>query len=333
MKAMQIYRQEKVEAHPLRLVEVPTPEIGDEEVLLRVHTCGVCHTDLHEIEGDLPLTQFPRIPGHEVIGRVERRGKKVSLHQVGDRVGVGWLHSTCQNCTFCNRRQENLCDTPQFTGYSVNGGYAEFMKVPQSFAYPIPSCFSNLEAAPLMCAGIIGYRSLKLSNIQPGQTLGLFGFGASAHIVIQIAQAWDCQTYVFTRSENHKQHARDLGATWVGTSKELPPKKLDNAITFAPVGSVVLDALRYLEKGGTVAINAIHLSDIPPISWGHLYYERIIRSVAHTTRQDAREFLAEAEKIGIQTEIHPYALTDANQALEAMKHSEINGAAVLEISP
>jgi len=329
MKAMVLINPEPIEKFPLKYTEILKPEPNRNEIRIKVRTCGVCHTDLHEIEGDLPVKKQSLIPGHEVIGIVEKCGEKVNNFSKGDRVGVPWLYSACGSCKYCKRGQENLCDEAKFTGYHVNGGYAEYMVVPSNYAYHIPKVFSDTEAAPLMCAGVIGYRSLRMSQIKPGETLGLFGFGASAHIVIQIAKYWNCEVFVFTRSKNHQEHAKDLGASWVGTSKDNPPRKIDRAISIVPSGLIIHDILRVLDKGGTLAINAIHLTDIPAIPWDLIYYERQIISVANTTRQDAIEFLKLAGEIPIKTEVHTYNLEDANIALQDLKNSKFNGAAVL----
>ncbi|MFX1533756.1 MAG: zinc-dependent alcohol dehydrogenase family protein [Promethearchaeota archaeon] len=331
MKAMVLSQPDLAENNPLKLMDLPIPEPKANEIRLRIKACGVCHTDLHEVEGELPLPQLPLIPGHEIVADVDKLGDKVTSFTLGDRVGVPWLYSSCMTCKYCQRGQENLCSEAKFTGYHVNGGYAEYTIVPESFAYHLPKNFSDVQAAPLLCAGVIGYRSIRLSDVKPGETLGLFGFGASAHIVIQIAHYWNCETYVFTRSKEHQEHARRLGAAWVGTSKDEPPKKIDRAILFAPAGSLVLDVLRVLDKGGTLAINAIYLSDIPPITWDLLYHERTVRSVANTTRQDAIEFLELAEKIPVKTDTQSFPLNQANKALQDMKASRINGAGVLVI--
>ncbi|MCF2139998.1 MAG: zinc-dependent alcohol dehydrogenase family protein [Candidatus Lokiarchaeota archaeon] len=332
MEIMKIDQPRKIESHPLKQTEIPIPMIGPKDILIKIRTCGVCHTDLHVVEGDLPMTTYPRIPGHEIIGIVKDIGPKVTMHTIGSRVGVAWLNSSCSNCKYCKTGKENLCSSAIFTGCTADGGFAEYIAVNEAYAYQIPSLYSDLHAAPLLCAGIIGYRSYKLSDIQPGQRLGLFGFGASAHIVLQIAQAMDCETYVFTRSPNHQSHARELGATWVGNPNQQPPKMLDSAITFAPVGEIVLRALNCVDKGGTLAINAVHLTDIPSFSYDQIYYERTLRSVAHTTREDAIEFLKFAEKTHILTEVNEYSLFEANEALEDLKYSRFSGAAVLRIS-
>ncbi|QEE17346.1 zinc-dependent alcohol dehydrogenase family protein [Promethearchaeum syntrophicum] len=331
MKAMVLRKTNTIEKLPLIYTEILKPEPQQNEIRIKIRTCGVCHTDLHEIEGDLPTKKLNLVPGHEIIGIVDKCGINVENFSNGDRVGVPWLYSACGTCKYCKRGQENLCDNAKFTGYNVNGGYAEYMVVSSNFAYKIPLIFSDAEAAPLMCAGVIGYRSIRLSQIKPGETLGLFGFGASAHIVIQIALYWKCKVFVFTRSKNHQEHARKLGASWVGTSKDNPPRKIDSAISFVPSGLIIHDILRVLDKGGTLAINAIHLTDIPAIQWNLLYYERQIISVANTTRQDAIEFLKLAGEIPIKIEVQTYNLKDANKALQDLKNSKFNGAAVLLI--
>ena len=329
MKAMVLRKTNTIEKSPLKYTEIPKPEPNKNEIRIKVRTCGVCHTDLHEIEGDLPIKKENLVPGHEVIGIVDKCGINVGNFSIGDRVGVPWLYSACGTCKYCKRGQENLCDDAKFTGYHVNGGYTEYMVVPSDYAYKIPNIFSDAEAAPLMCAGVIGYRSIKMSQIKPGETLGLFGFGASAHIVIQIAKFWNCEVFVFTRSKNHQEHAKKLGASWVGTSKDIPPRKIDRAISFVPSGLIIHDILKVLDKGGTLAINAIYLTDIPAIPWNLIYYERQIVSVANTTILDATEFLKLAEKIPIKTEVHTYKLIDANIALKDLKNSKFNGATVL----
>ncbi|HME55276.1 MAG TPA: zinc-dependent alcohol dehydrogenase family protein [Candidatus Lokiarchaeia archaeon] len=320
-----------IETSPLILEDVPVPEPGTGDVRIRVSTCGACHTDLHEVEGDLLPRGLPRIPGHEIIGTIDELGDDNEIFVKGERVGVSWLHVTCGICHYCTSGLENLCDSATFTGYDVDGGYAEYAIVPGSFAFRIPDAFTDAAAAPLMCAGIIGYRSLRLSGVKPGDRLGLFGFGASAHIAIQVALSWGCEIFVFTRSKEHQEHAKSLGASWAGTVDDEPPAKVQSGISFAPLGSVVLDALRFIDKGGTLAINAVSLTDIPPIPWELLYHERKITSVANVTRGDAVEFLAMAEKIHVETSITTYPLEEANQALLDMKLSNINGAAVLVI--
>ncbi len=252
MRAMVLTGFKSASERPLALREVPVPQAGTGEILIKVAFCGVCHTDLHIAEGDLPDVKLPRIPGHEVVGTVEARGAKSRRFKLGDRVGAAWLHSACGTCRFCRSGRENLCESARFTGYHTNGGYAEYMVVPEKFAYAVPRIFSDEEAAPLMCAGIVGYRSLKLSGIKPGGTLGLYGFGASAHVAIQVARHWGCRVFVFTRSEEHRRLAKKLGASWTGLAQEDPRTKLDSAIIFAPAGNLYLDALRVVDRGGTV---------------------------------------------------------------------------------
>jgi len=331
MKTMMLREARPIEEHPLKEVEVPEPTPGPGEVRIRVRACGVCHTDLHTVEGELDLPRLPIIPGHQIVGVVDQLGAEVTRFRLGDRVGVAWLHSSCGQCDFCRRGLENLCDQARFTGLHADGGYAQYTVVPADFAYPIPSGFPDLQAAPLLCAGVIGYRSLRLSEIQPGERLGLYGFGASAHVTIQVARHWGCEVFVFTRSEEHKQHARELGAAWVGDARDEPPVLLDSAITFAPAGWIVLEALRVLRKGGTVAINAIHMSPIPEMKYGLIYGERTLRSVANMTRRDAEELLQLAAQIPIHTDVEVYPLAEANRVLQRLKDRLVRGAAVLEI--
>ncbi len=322
-----------VEESPLLLAESPVPNPGPGEVRVHVRCCGVCHTDLHTVEGDLSLPKLPITPGHQIVGVVDAVGKQVHSLKEGDRVGIPWLYFTCGQCDYCRRGLENLCDYAQFTGYHANGGYAEAMVVSASYAHPLPPNFSDENAAPLLCAGIIGYRSYRLSGARRDMRLGLYGFGASAHLVIQLARHEGCEVYVFTRTPAHRELAKQLGAAWVGGAEETPPCELDAAIIFAPAGALVLDALRVLRKGGTVAIAGITMSPIPPLDYSLLYQERVLRSVANSTRQDVREFLELAAEVPLQTEIRLFDLEQANQALQALKKSEITGAGVLRIAP
>ncbi|HDI51771.1 alcohol dehydrogenase [candidate division KSB1 bacterium] len=331
MQAMLLQQPQPIENNPLQLVELPDPEPASHEIRIRIHSCGICHTDLHTIEAELPLPKLPLIPGHEIVGVVDRIGSNVTRFHPGDRVGIPWLNWTCGECQFCRRGQENLCENARFTGYHVDGGYAQYTIISENFAYPIPEQFSDSHAAPLLCAGIIGFRALRLSNIRPGERLGFYGFGASAHLAIQVAIHWGCQVYVFSRSEEHRQHARQLGATWVGIATENPPEKIHSAIIFAPAGWLIPEALRVLEKGGTLALAGIYMDSIPEMDYNLIYHERIIRSVANSTRQDAEEFLRLAAEIPISTQIESFPLREANRALQLMKHSKIRGAGVLEI--
>jgi len=330
MKAMLLETCKPAEENPLRLADLPAPEPGPGEILVRVEACGVCHTDLHTVEGDLGTQCLPVVPGHEVIGRVEALGDGCGRFPVGRRVGLAWLHATCGTCSYCARGLENLCESARFTGFDANGGYAELVKVPEAFAYAIPDGITPASAAPLMCAGIIGYRSLRLSGIEPGGRLGLYGFGASAHIAIQIARHWGCQVYVFTRSADHKAHARELGACWTGDATDRPPEKLQAAIHFAPVGWIVPHALEALDRGGTLALAGITMTATPELDYErHLYYERTLRSVTASTRRDGEELLRLAADIPIHTETTTHPLEDANAVLQALKRREVRGAAVL----
>ena len=322
-----------IDQNPLQLVDLPVPEPGAEDVLLRIKVCGVCHTDLHTVEGELPEVKLPIIPGHQVVGTVEKMGDKASRFKEGERVGVAWLYSSCTRCGYCTRENENLCESARFTGYHVNGGYSEYMVVPEKFAYVIPEIFSDEEASPLLCAGIIGYRALRLSEIKPDQRLGLYGFGASAHVAIQVAVHWGCQVHVFTRSKDHRNLAEKLGAVWTGTSKDDPPTKMDSSIIFAPAGELVLDALRVLDKGGTVALAGIYMTPIPEMDYmKYLYHERTLRSVANATRQNGEELLKIAAEIPIRTTTQIFSLEEANKALKLLKEGKINGAAILKVS-
>ncbi|TKB78016.1 MAG: zinc-binding alcohol dehydrogenase family protein [Nitrospira sp.] len=332
MRAMVLDRQGPVESSPLQLRDLPAPTPGPGDVLVKVHVCGICRTDLHVIEGELPEATLPLIPGHQTVGMVERLGSGVRSLKEGDRVGIAWLRQTCGACEFCRSGRENLCRQAQFSGYHVNGGYADYAVVPESFAYPLPATFTDQEAAPLLCAGIIGYRALRLSAIQPGQRLGLYGFGASAHIAIQIARAWGCEVYVSSLREAHRRLARELGAVWVGGSMDSPPEPLHSAILFAPAGELVPPALRALQRGGTLALAGIHLSAIPPLNYDQdLFGERVLRSVTANTRQDGLDLLREAAAIPIRPHTQAYPLEEANRALHELKKGTIAGAGVLRV--
>jgi propanol-preferring alcohol dehydrogenase len=330
MKAMILNKPAPVGTAPLVLTEMDIPVPGPGEVLVEVSACGVCHTDLHTVEGDLPLPRLPIVPGHQVTGTVKELGVGSGRFQAGDRAGVAWLNMTCGSCAFCRSGKENLCRDAAFTGYDRDGGYAEYVVVPERFAYPLPSGFGDLEAAPLLCAGIIGYRALKLSGVQPGQRLGLYGFGASAHVTIQVAMHLGCEIYVFSRGEGHRDLARELGAVWTGQVPDLPPVKLDASIIFAPAGDLVPLALETLERGGTLVLAGIHMSRVPALDYEeHLYYEKNIVSVTANTRQDGEELLELAARIPVRTTTTVYPLAEANTALLDLKEGRINGAAVL----
>jgi len=317
-----------VKQSSLLLREVPTPKPAMGQVLLKVRACGVCRTDLHIIEGDLPAYDRPVIPGHQLVGNVVESSS--TAVQKGSRVGVSWMGGTDGICSYCQEGKENLCDNPIYTGYSRDGGFAEYAVVDADFVLPLPRGMDDLHLAPLLCAGIIGYRSLKMAEIKPKQKVGLFGFGSSAHLVIRVLQSWGCKVYVSTRGEGHQSLARRLGADWVGGEVDEIPAGLDAAITFAPSGDVVLAALRALRKGGIVAINAIHLDRFPCFDYDSLLWgERQIRSVTNMTRADGREFLALAEKIGLEPSVQQFRLRDVNSALMSVRHDEIEGSAVV----
>jgi len=332
VKALVLREPRPVEENPLTSVDLPAPEPAPGQVRLQVQACGVCHTDLHLVEGEIALPRLPIVPGHQIIGRVDALGAGVTRFALGARVGVPWLYSACGQCNYCRRGRENLCDEARFTGQHADGGFAQYMVVPAQFAYAIPAGFPDEQAAPLLCAGVIGFRSLRLSEIEPGGRLGLYGFGASAHVAIQVARHWGCEVYVFTRSPKHRRHALDLGAVWAGQAQDTPPAELDSAITFAPAGWLVPEALRVLRKGGTLAINAIHMSPIPEMPYDLIYGERTVRSVANSTRQDAEELLHLAAAIPIHTDVELYPLQQANAVLQRLKQSKVRGAAVLQVA-
>jgi alcohol dehydrogenase, propanol-preferring len=331
MKSCVLHSTAKIESNPLTLDEVAIPEPEGDEILVRVSTCGVCRTDLHVIEGELPPRKMPVIPGHQVVGVVEKVGDRVTRFKPGARVGIAWLHRTCGKCEFCRTGKENLCDNAAFTGYTVDGGYAEYALAAEQFTYAIPESFPNEQAAPLLCAGIIGFRALRLSGIQPGGRLGFYGFGSAAHVAIQVARQWKVSVYASTRDERHQRLALELGANWAGSTFAEPPVKLDAAIIFAPAGEIVPAALKALKKGGTLALAGIHMSPTPPLDYNLLYHERVIRSVANNTRQDGDDFLRVAAEIPIRTQVEIYPLVEANRALNKLKNDAIRGSAVLQI--
>jgi propanol-preferring alcohol dehydrogenase len=334
MKACVLERPGTVESCPLELRELPIPQPGEREVLVRVHSCGICRTDLHVVEGELPPKKAQIIPGHQIVGAIERLGPNAAKYKVGARVGVPWLHRTDGTCSYCRNGRENLCDSPEFTGYTVDGGYAEFTVAPEDFVYPIPEGFPDLQAAPLLCAGIIGFRSLRLAGLAsptPGFNLGIYGFGAAGHVCIQVAKYWGCEVFVSTREEKHRRLAMELGAVWAGAAADAPPQKLDASIIFAPAGELVPPALAALRKGGTLVLGGIHMSPIPSFPYPLIYQERSIRSVANNTREDGHDFIKIAAAIPIHTEVQAFPLDQANQALQALKHDGIRGAGVLKI--
>ena len=330
MKACLLRAPGSIESNPLDFTEVPTPRPATGQVLVRVTACGVCRTDLHVVEGELPPRKSPVIPGHQVVGVVEACGENARRFAPGARVGIAWLHRTDGICSYCRSGAENLCDNPDFTGYTVDGGYAEAIVAPEDFIYAIPEGFEDEQAAPLLCAGIIGFRSLRLSGIEPGGRLGFYGFGAAAHVAIQVARHWKVEVYAATRDARHQRLALELGATWAGGTLAAPPTPLDAAIVFAPAGEIVPAALKALRKGGTLVLGGIHMSRIPPLDYELLYQERVIRSVANNTRRDGQDFLCVAAEIPIRTRVQIFPLRDANRALHALKNDAIPGAAVLD---
>jgi propanol-preferring alcohol dehydrogenase len=329
---MVLNRTRPAEDDPLELSELPRPDPGSGQVLVEVAANAVCRTDLHVVEGELPNPKLPLIPGHQIVGKVAALGSGVTHLSVGDRVGVPWLGSVCGKCVYCRSSRENLCDAPQFTGYQLDGGYAEYAVARADFSFMLPPGYPDLQAAPLLCAGLIGYRSLRLAAVEglegPGR-LGLYGFGASAHIVIQLARHMGFDVYAYTRSEVGRRFARELGAVWAGRRDQLPPVALDAAIIFAPSGELVPLSLRAVRKGGTVVCAGIHMSSIPQFEYEWLWGERVLRSVANLTRQDGEEFLALAPKIPIETEVEQFPLEQANEALLLLKAGDLRGAAVL----
>jgi alcohol dehydrogenase, propanol-preferring len=332
VKAWVVRTPGPVEHQPLAMIERPVPEPGPGEVRVRVSVCGVCRTDLHVAEGDLPVHRPDVVPGHEVVGVVEALGPGASRFTPGERIGIAWLRHTCGTCRFCVRGDENLCLAPRFTGWDEDGGYAEHAVVDEQYAYRLPEVFSDEEAAPLLCAGIIGYRALRRSALPDRGRLGIYGFGGSAHLAAQVAMAEGATVFVMTRSADARRLATELGAAWVGDTFDQPPEPLDSAICFAPVGEIVPAALEALDRGGTLAIAGIHLSDIPTLDYQrHLFQERQVRSVTANTRHDGEEFLAVAARIGIRVTTTPYPLDAADRALADLAGDRVEGAAVLEV--
>ncbi len=347
MKAMLLRHIAPIGSAPLEMADLPTPEPGPGEVRIRVRCCAICRTDLHVIEGDLPQEKMPIIPGHQIVGVIDKVGPSLATSpapqslavsqtdppvHLGQRVGVAWLRHTCGRCGFCTSGRENLCESARFTGYHADGGYAEYTVAPAAFCYQLPEAFSDVEAAPLLCSGIIGYRALRRCNLPIGGRLALYGFGSSAHVVIQIALHRGCEVYVATRGENHRELARQMGAVWVGEDAAKMPVKVDSAIMFAPAGELVLPALAALKKGGTLSLAGIYMTPIPQMDYErYVFYERDIHSVTCNTRQDGRELLAEAAAIPIRPHTTVYPLAEANRALQDLKGDRINGTGVLTI--
>lgn len=329
MKAAVVHQPAPIASNPLLIEDVPlpTPEIG--QIRIKVEACGVCHTDYHIATGELKPPTYPLIPGHQVVGIVDQIGERVSKHKIGDQIGIPWLFETCDRCFYCKNGNENLCLDAHFTGFHVNGGFAEFMVANGDYVFSIPATLKSEQAAPLLCAGIIGYRSIRQAEIKEGETVGLIGFGASAHLTIQILRKWSCKIFVFTRAERHRKHANELGAAWVGDIDQNPPVRCDRMILFAPRGEFIPSAMIHLREGGTLAINAITMSDIPGFPYTTIAGEKTIRSVANATRQDAKEFLEFAEKYQLTSTIKEYKIDDINQAFKDMESSSFDGEAVI----
>jgi alcohol dehydrogenase, propanol-preferring len=334
MKAALLNKPAPINTNPLVYGDTGTPTPGAGEILIRVSCCGVCRTDLHVVEGELPQRKSPVIPGHQVVGTIESFGSGLNTGEkfkVGDRVGVAWLHHTDGTCRYCRSGSENLCDHPTFTGYTVDGGYAEYVVADEEFVYAIPPSFTDQQAAPLLCAGIIGFRSLRLADAKPGDRLGFYGFGAAAHLAIQVALHWKVEVYALTRDERHRRLALELGAKWAGDTFATPPEQLDAAIVFAPAGEIVPAALKILRKGGAVVLGGIHMSPIPSFSYDLLYQERAVRSVANNTRKDGEDFLRIAAEIPIRSHVKLFPLSEVNRALNSLKSDAIEGAAVIQV--
>ncbi len=332
MRAQVLHAPAPADRRPLELEERARPHPGPGSVRVAVRACGCCRTDLHVIEGDLELPVLPIIPGHQVVGVVEQLGEGCHRLRIGDRVGVAWLHETDGVCEYCRRGEENLCEAARFTGWTVDGGYADAITVREDFAVQLPPTLSDLAAAPLLCAGVIGYRALRRADVQPGDRVALLGFGASAHLALQVLAYWDCEAVVLTRGERHRSLARELGAAWVGDAAELPPAPCDRAVVFAPAGELVPVALQVIRPGGTVSLAGIHMSPIPSFDYGLLWRERTLRSVANMTRRDAEEFMAIAAAAPVRAEFDTYPLEAAGDALDAIAHDAVRGAAVLDVN-
>ena len=333
MKALVLEKPAPMESNPLLLCDLPLPQIGEEEVLLRVRACGVCRTDLHIVEGEIPSHLLPLVPGHQIVGAVEEVGEKVKDLARGALVGVPWLNQVCGSCRFCQEGKENLCENALFTGYDVPGGYAEYVATSKEAVYKLPAGYKEEELAPLLCAGVIGYRAYRMSGVKEGDVLGIFGFGSSAHLVAQIARAEGVEIFVFTRSPEHQRLARDLGASFVGRAEDHPLRPLTSAIIFAPAGNLVKNALSYVERGGKVVMAGIYSTPLPEIPYSLLYWERSVKSVANSTRQDVRELLDFAQKFHLEVKSEVFPLAEANRVLRLLKESKIKASAVLKPHP
>jgi len=333
MRAWLLESPAPLETRPLRRVDLPDPVPGPDEILIRVEVCALCRTDIHEAEGEIPLPVLPIVPGHQPVGRVSGRGERVKSFEVGDRVGLAWLHETCGACADCRRGDENLCRSARFTGYHVHGGYAELVKAPAAFAYRLPNTMDDLHAAPLLCSGIIGYRALRQGDVSRDETVGLYGFGSSAHIALQVAKGHNNRVFVVTRGEAHRELAREMGADWVGGPGERPPEPMDRAIIFAPAGELIPDALSVVRWGGTVASAAIYMSPIPQMDYTeHLFGEKTLRSTTASTRADGRELMEAADELDLHTQVEVFSFEEANEGLLAIKQDRIQGSAVMRVS-
>jgi alcohol dehydrogenase, propanol-preferring len=332
VECLRLEQPAPIDSSPLRTATVVDPEPAADEVVVAVSACGVCRTDLQLCEGDLQPRRLPIVPGHQVVGQVVAMGRSVTHRSIGQRVGVAWIAGTCERCRFCTTGRENLCERSTFTGWDRDGGYATQVVARADFVHPLPAAFDDLDAAPLLCGGVIGYRSMRVAGVEPGMRVGLYGFGASATSVIQVAKHWGCEVHVATRSRREQERALGLGAAWAGGYDERPPQPLDAAITFAPAGSVVVAALSALDRGAVVAINAIHLDEVPAFPYHLLWWERQVRSVANVTRRDVTEFLELAAAIPVQSHYEVYELSEANLALQRLKRGEVSGSAVLQVT-
>lgn len=331
MKAMILKNQESIDNHPLKLVDLPVPEPEGSEIRLKINVCGVCRTDLHIVEGELPAHKMPVIIGHQIVGRVDKLGENAKKYKLGDRLGIPWLYKTCGKCKYCKSGRENLCDNPMFTGYDADGGFAEYTVVEEEFAYPLPENYDDREVAPLLCAGVIGYQAFKATGLKNSGKIGLFGFGSSAHILLQVCIHLGIDVYVVSRTEKELQLAKKLGAKWTGKIDDDMGTLLDAVIVFAPSGELLAEALKKIDKGGIVVSAGIYTTPLPGFDYSYIYPEKTLTSVAHTTRQNVKEFLNLAKKFKIKTKINEYRIEDANQALMNIKYSRVSGSSVLVI--
>ncbi|MFC1849602.1 zinc-dependent alcohol dehydrogenase family protein [candidate division CSSED10-310 bacterium] len=331
MYAWTLHQPQRAEQNPLQKMDIPVPSCGKRDLKVNISACGVCHTDLHIVEGELDLPVLPLVPGHQIVGLVAEVGEQVRRFSLGDRVGIAWLNQTCGACEYCQRERENLCPEAQFTGYHVNGGFAEAIVIDERYVYAIPDNYDDFQAAPLLCAGIVGFRALRVAGVQPGERVGLYGFGASAHLAIQVLTHWNCETYVFSRGSHHRKLAQKLGAVWTGQAGNRPPKPLHRAIIYAPAGWIMVEALKDVAPGGVVTSGGIHMSPIPQFPYSLLWEERCLNSVAHATRTDGEDFMAIAAARTMITEVEIFPCDEINQVLVLLKESKLKAAAVLKV--